>query len=128
MENLVNIVKRRYPQYAEQITIIHGDGETECQLKFTNPRYSLWFIDDHNGGFIVGINSLHDHFDLESPEENRDSALDYIDDIIQDKVVAIGIKNQAEDFLLAVMDVEDGIESYSQEKPLVEIVSFSRSY
>ncbi len=126
--SLVQIVKRKHPYLADRITITSNDNAETGELIFHNPRYYLWFSQEKEGGFIVGINFLHSHFDLHDDQTNLEDALEYIDDIITDKIVAIGLIKEENDFHLATMEKEEGIKAYFQEKPNVEIVSFTKEY
>lgn len=127
-ESLIEIIKQKYPKLANSI-IITKDGDSETgELKFHNPRYSLWFTEEKKEAYIVGVNFLHTHYDLNDSQTNLEDTLEYIDDIIENRVVAIGLKNEANDFHLATMETEEGIKCYEQEKPLIEIISFSQEY
>jgi hypothetical protein len=125
---LIEILKKKYPDLANLIVSTVGEGKEEMgELRFHNPRYSLWFTAEHKS-FVVGINLLHNHFDSSDYELNLEEALEHIDDIIQDRIVAIGNRDKENDFLIATMNKEEGIERYSHENSKVEIVSFSKEY
>ena len=128
MDSLIDAVKRKYPHLADKIVVTSDKNSETGELKFQNQRYYLWFSQEKEGGFIIGINFLHSHFDLNDDQTNFDDALEYIDEIITDKIVAIGLTKEEKNFHLASMDREAGIKAYTQEKPNVEIVSFTKEY
>lgn len=51
-----------------------------------------------------------------------------MDDIINDEVVAIGIKDKEKNFLIATMGREEGIEQCGTESMKIEVVSFTKEY
>jgi hypothetical protein len=124
---LQKLFEQRYPDLLKLATISVDHDSVTIELPFHNPRYSGWILQDKNG-YIVGINGSHNHYDIYTEEENLEHALDHFEEIINDELVAIGVVKETENFMLAVMPTELGIESYSNEKPIVEIVSFSREY
>jgi hypothetical protein len=127
-KEFIKILKKKYPLLASSIVSTVGERKEEMgELRFHNPRYSLWFTAENNS-FVVGINFLHNHFDSSDYELNLEEALVHIDDIIQDRIVAIGNRDKENDFLLATMSKEEGIKHYSSENSKIEIVSFSKEY
>ena len=67
---LIEIVKEKYPKLAQSIITTSNEQELTGEIRFKNPKYSLWFTEEIGQGYIVGINSLHSHFDLGDEDSN----------------------------------------------------------
>lgn len=128
MKTLLDKLKARYPELVPRMKITKDGKELNIEIDFVNPKYKLWFTDENSKNYIVGIDFLHSHFDSGDSDFNQEAALEYIDDIINDEVVAIGIKNKEKDFLIATMGREEGIKRYKTESERIEIVSFNKQY
>lgn len=98
------------------------------EIPFKNPRYYAWISETKNG-FIVGINSLHSHFDFDN-ENSQDrfealrAAFEELDDILAGKVAAVGDSSQGKNYMVASDDLESAIEHYGQQSKY-EIVTFN---
>ncbi len=127
--NIIDLVKAKHPHLAKRITMTYLDGTLTGTISFHNPRYELWFMQENKASYIVGINFLHSHFDSgDDAEENLADALEQIDAILNDEIVAIGKRNKTENYIIATMSKENGLARYANGNPNIEIVSFSREY
>ncbi|MBO3697722.1 hypothetical protein [Roseivirga sp. E12] len=125
--NLQTEFKRRFPELITKARTESDEHQTTITLNFLNPRYNTWIAKDEDG-FMVGINELHNHFDLGTPEENLEAAFNELTEILTEKVAAVGLTNEETNYLLATLALQQAIESYSNEKPKVEIVTFKSEH
>ncbi|KER09711.1 MAG: hypothetical protein HY22_08890 [[Candidatus Thermochlorobacteriaceae] bacterium GBChlB] len=125
MINLKKIFLFRYPSLAKKAHFNEEQGILTIEILFKNPRYSVW-LKQENKGCIVGINFLHNHFDLESEEENLENMFSYFEEIVNDKIVAIGNKKNNENYIIATLDRDLGISKYLN-MPNIEICSFNEN-
>ena len=125
--NIETEFKNRFPELLVEAQTDSDEYQTTISLNFTNTRYNTWIAADGEG-FMVGINELHNHFDLGTPEENLEDAFNELTEILTEKVAAVGLTNEETNYLLATLDLQQAIESYSKEKPKVEIVTFKSQH
>ncbi len=131
MKVLISRIKKKYPHLISRMQISEDKQKTSVNILFSNQRYSLWFEDEQpweKGTYVVGINFLHSHFDSEDEQANREEAWEYIEDILNDEVVAIGNKKKTEDYIIATMPKEEGLKKYKATDERLEIVSFNKQY
>lgn len=128
MENLIEIIKKLYPDLSKKIQIWNEPSGLTGELKLKNPRYSLWFTEEGDGLYIVGINFIHNHFASSEKDLNLEEALKYFDDIINDRIVAIGFRGKNEDFLIAILPTGIELKQYQNQLSIFEIVSFTKEY
>lgn len=128
MKTLIDKLKAKYPDLVPRMKITKDGTDLNVEIDFANPKYKLWFTDENSRSYVVGIDFLHSHFDSGDSDFNQEEALEYIDDIINDEVVAIGIRNKEKDFLIATMGREEGIRKYGTDNGKIEVVSFTKEY
>ncbi|MGL1887965.1 MAG: hypothetical protein OCD76_15730 [Reichenbachiella sp.] len=121
--NLIQEFQKRFPEHSLLASIVTDEHSTEISLNFKNQRYRAWVSEDKDG-LAVGINELHNHYDLGTRDENLSDALDELAEIVTEQIAAVGLKHEESNFLLATLELHQAIESYSNEKPKVEIVTF----
>ncbi|NMM47705.1 hypothetical protein [Marinigracilibium pacificum] len=126
MKSLIDKLKAKYPDLVPRMKITKEGTDLKVEIDFANPKYKLWFTDENSESYVVGIDFLHSHFDSGDSEFNQEAALEYIEDIMNDEVVAIGIKDKEKDFLIATMGREEGIKQYGTENEKIEVVSFTK--
>jgi hypothetical protein len=128
MKSLQEHFQDKYPELKEKMILVATSDSITIEIPFLNPRYTAW-IEKDKQGYIVGINFLHNHFDLDTDEKNMEDAFESLDDILKDKIVAVGLKNRTDDYMIkAVMPLDIGIAEFSKKKNEYEIVSFSKEY
>ena len=125
IKSIVEIVKEKYPELAARVEVVRDGNQVTGEIPFQNQRYRLWFVEDGDG-YIVGINFSHSHFDCDTIEGNLSDAMNRVDDILKDRIVAIGNRRQKEDYILVTMEREEGLRRYGLDDPRVEVVWFSR--
>ena len=114
---LLHEFKALHPNLIDKLIIKENKDKVTTELKFSNPRYTLWFQEEDEGKYIVGDKDF-----------NLKEALNRIDDILNNKIVVIGYKDLEQDYIIATMGKESGLKKYLAQKPTVEIVSFSAEY
>src|SRR4051812_30650142 len=108
MKSLQQRFQEKYPALKEKMVLIATTDSVTIEIPFLNPRYSAW-IEKYHSGYIVGIDFLHNHFDLKTEEENMEDAFEDLDDRLNDRVVAIGLKNKNDKYIKAILPLDDGL-------------------
>ncbi len=126
-EAFTNSFLQRFGGLKDKIRTERIQNGIVIQVALSDPYY-VAYIEEFDSGYIVGINELHDHFDLESKEENLQDAFDHFDEIINDKIVAVGLRENDGQSLIAVMEYDQALQSYGLEKPKIEIIGFQKTY
>ena len=125
--NLQTEFENRFPELINEARTGSDENQTNITLNFSNSRYYTWIAKDEEG-FMVGINELHNHYDLGSSEENLEDAFRELTEILTEQVAAVGLTNEETNYLLATLELQQAIESYTNEKPKVEIVTFKTEH
>ena len=126
MQSLFEKFKTRFPEHIDSLREFSDNYGRSFQLEMANTRYKVWFNDSEEDHYVVGINHLHQHFHSDDLELDFEEAWSYLEEILLDKITAIGIKNKETDFLIAIMDSEQAISSYSHDSAHIEIIGLSK--
>jgi len=125
MKSLEILFKEKYPNLLKDVDISYKNNECFIKINFLNPRYFAWLMEQD--GLIVGINTLHNHFDSSNPGEEYHDAFEYFDEIINGNIVAVGKKNKKDGYCVASMGKDDALKKYSNNKQL-DIVAYDKIY
>lgn len=86
--------RNRFPEFVNN-AIIEYDRDDHCLITLPflrNKKFSVWISDED--GFMVGINELHNHFDLADHKTNSEEAFSELMKIIRGRRVAIIFKKE----------------------------------
>lgn len=125
MNEIVKFIEIHYPNLKSRIEIVGNANGTTLKIPFKNPRYTLWVDECNDESYIVGINELHSHYDLESKNENRENAIAEVREIIDGKILVIRKKGVSKNYTINTLDYNVGIEKYSNASDNIELITFS---
>ena len=126
MNDFFSNFHHKFPKLSDIVSFSTDSTGKTISFPLSKDRYVAWIKEDLDGGFLVGINELHNHYDLKTADENFKDAIEEIRDIINDQVVAIGNPNALSNFLISTMELDDAISMYAGHKPDVELITYSK--